>query len=684
MPAFFLTAPSKKERVTVSYDVKLKQVARLCDHTLFDIPKRELGARRGPFPYYGDLFERFEVDDYSIDAPSVIFMAAAGKVVERDGFRVAIEHGPCGSNGFAHVVVPFDPADADYIFSCMAFHPHAVDYIGGANQLQTLDELAVLRLALPWPAPATRQAFVSRLRQLSNQVDDVRAEKKLLAAEQAPQDEALACEKRLYEATQARDIFVNDFMEFGIMGDFDCSPTMPDFGSQPASYSDGRAERARRELSQLACDQAAAEGGIPVNSRLASALGCLGPLVATDTLGLTGEDVAWELGPLAVMRACSTCAQWARLPLREETDQAALVGALDGLMAELAAGNPLLALLPNLSYESSVLDFARLLRWCLALDAVDPARITSSCIRAVFDLALGAPSIPDQVARLIAACARAHADRAGESGFYMADVRCDSLPDLATLVEPQGKSLLQCRDTESLLQTCLVRAVATRGAQQSQSFLAQAPVASALLDDRFVGQEVGIALCEVTEPFQPWTDKPAPKDDPRWLFSAPTRMRSTFAWLENALAHVVEDGISINLIPTSELQTSKPVDCDIRSTLAGQGHVSAVVALPSRIWSDGRPPMSLVILCRNPSAKNTLMVDLSRLGASADLAALHPNPQRCIPDAVADELQGLLEAWIGRGECVDAQSFPCAVIARDQLSNEGFSLAPWKYILVKS
>ncbi len=718
----------------MSYDVKLKEVARLSDHTHFDIPKWELGARRGPFPFYGDLFERFEVDDYGVDAPSVIFMAAAGKVVDADGFRVALEHGRCGSNAFAHVVVPHDPVDAAYIHACLAFHPRAIEYVGGANQLQTLDELAVLRIGLPWPARPVRDAFVERLAELTAEVEAAREAHREVVRANGPEPEQIASEARLNDAVQKRVVFVRDLMEWGVLGEFDCAPTAPSVPSTPSApsvpvpFSDARAERAKAEVLQKAKDAAAEKGGIAVAPGLLAALGPLAGIVETETLGLNSADVAWELGPLAVMRACASQAQWDAVakaaaasaagaaadstnPATTEAAHGALVAALDALMAALAANDPLLTLLPNLSYQSSVLAPERLARWCATLSSVEPTAIEASHIRAVFDLAPGAPAVPAEVASIVAAIASAQLGAGESSGtvgsqdaFYLADAAAGCLVDTPAIVDPaasHGEVVCQCRDTESLLEACFVRAVAVRGqtATGGCPFSAAAPTGSALVGDFFAGRRAAVALCEVAEPLKPWAERPPHRDDPRWTLGVPTRMRPTFAWLEHDLSHTAEGGITIALIPTSELQTVKPVDCDIRARIAGEGHTAAVVTLPARIWGDGRPPMSLVVLRPESGDAPCLMVDASRLDVSPDLAALYPDPQRRIAPGVAEGLSALLSAWVSRGGCPAPQPeapadvpapgvgpaaasapIPRRIVGIEELVASGGNLAPWHYL----
>ena len=666
-------------------DVKLKEVARLCDHTHFDIPKQSLGARRGPYPFYGDLFERFEVDDYGIDAPGVVFMAAAGRVLNNEGgFRLALEHGRCGANPFAHVIVPFNSSDAEYLATCLAFHPHAVDYIGGPNQLQTLDELAVLRIGLPWPCAQTRSAFVSALAQAQAQVTRAHDAREAARRAGASQKELTAMDVAFDKARGARYALANDFLESGVLPGFDCNPCLPDFGHVPVSYSDARADRARLELAQKAADQASRDGGIVVPAGCEGRLGVLAVLVKTDTAGLSPEDVAWELGPLAVMRACAAPEAWGRVhdacSAGDVPARSSLVTALDAVMGALAADNECLTFLPNLSYASSVLDDVRLARWCRALDGLKPASISAQAVRAVFDLAHGGPLVPAEVADIFANACDACLPASGGKRAYIANASSDALADIPSRVGRAEEALLQCDGPEALYQACMVRAVAMRGVSVSGGLLAEAPASGALLCDCFPSSRADVVLAEVPDPLKAWSDRPPHRDDPRWLLGVPTRMRPTFAWAEHCLAHLSPTGTVLMLVATSELQSQKPVDKDILANLIQKGHVSAVVALPARIWGDGRPPMSMLVLRASQETRPCLMVDATELDVSGDLSHFLPAPQRRISADGVKALGELLGSWLASCARCDAVSVPHRVVFPIEVVCSGFLLAPWHYL----
>lgn len=669
----------------MSYDVKLKDVARLCDHTHFDIPKHELGARRGPYPFYGDLFERFEVDDYGIAAPAVIIMAAAGRVLNHDGgFRLALERGFCGANAFAHVVVPHDRADAEYIAACLASHPHAVDYIGGANQLQTLDELAVLRIALPWPHAGTRAGFVSLLSRAKGEVGAAKAARDEARGRNAADKELAALESRCDAASAAHDVLVNDFMEFGILGDLDCRPCTVSFADAPPSVSDARADWVRARHSAEAARDAAERGGLVVPQACLESLGPVAPLVAGDAVGLSAQDVSWELAPLLVLRACSAPLAWERVNAclyGESFQPDGLVARIDAGLAGLAASNELLAFMGGFSYASSALGADRLARWCRALDAIAPEAVTPQAVRAVFDLAQGGPAVPAQVLQILAGCLGACV--AGEAAplAYLPHVLSDGLCDV---VAPAARVSMRCQDNEALFQACMVRAVASRQAAVEAGFAARATPLCALLEDDRLSAPADAVVLEVPDPWRPWSDKPVPRDDPRWTLGAPTRMRPTFAWLEHCLSHLAPGGTALVLLATSQLQTRKPVDKDILARLVAAGHACCAVCLPARIWGDDRPPMSLLVLREAKPGRPCLMVDASACDDFDDREAFSPRPQRVLSSQVAQVLCELLQGWLSCSRVPQTAPMPFCVVDPARRPFEAPSLSPWTYLSDKN
>ena len=140
-------------------------------------------------------------------------------------------------------------------------------------------------------------------------------------------------------------------------------------------------------------------------------MGVLAPLAAQGLEILSDPaDVAWELAPLAVVRACASSSQWAFVAAAAgpyaAPAYASLVRALDTVMTELSESNDLLSFLPNLSYGSSLLTLEQLAGWVGMLDAIEPGTITGAAVRAVLRLDSSFAVLPDSVNGLLEGAVR--------------------------------------------------------------------------------------------------------------------------------------------------------------------------------------------------------------------------------------------------------------------------------------
>ncbi|MBR2834702.1 MAG: N-6 DNA methylase [Coriobacteriales bacterium] len=659
----------------MSYDVQLRYVTRLVDHTHFDIPRNRVVTRKGPYPYYGDLFERFLVDDYGIDAESVLFISAAGKVLNSEGgFRAALEHGRCGSSAFAHTLVPHDPRDGAYLLACLTTLPNAIDYIAGANNLQTLDELAVLRIAIPWPARATRDAYTAAV---------VASDKELAEARKS----SVVDENMLEGLLAKRSYLVRSFMDFGEFEGYDCTPVEPEPYEALPAYSDARAERAREELKAIAVQEAVEKGGLVLHKVSRDALGPLA-CIATQHTGLLGrEDAAWELAPLVLVRKCVPQDIWREVMehVAQKEDRTSLIAALDKALDYLAQNNSCFSFLPNLSFKTSLLTDAQLIDWLTILDGIDTHDLTRLSLRTAFDLDRGAPAVPVEVAGIAGLFAMRLTPHEGT--VYMPHAAENYFSDIPVGYVPGCHVYAQCESAAALLKMILIRGFV---AATDFEFVygpvdGCAPEQTALVHDAFPQQTCDLVLLDIPQDTQnPWSEMIPQKDDPRWVLGAPTRMRSTYAWIQQALSHLAPKGKAIILMPTFELQTMASVDRENRIALVEQGRVQVVVALPSRIWGDGRVPYSLVVLGTQGSAPQTLMIDATMFDTYDDDAVLRDDPQRSLVSEECQRIDKAFCAWLYQNRDTEDVEIDCAgfsaLVSQEELVANGSLLAPWLYV----
>ena len=159
-------------------------------------------------------------------------------------------------------------------------------------------------------------------------------------------------------------------------------------------------------------EDSADAGSMPADLRgRVAQMGVLAPLAAQGLEILSDPaDVAWELAPLAVVRACASSSQWAFAAAAAgpyaAPAYANLVRALDTVMTELSESNDLLSFLPNLSYGSSLLTLEQLAGWVGMLDAIEPGTITGAAVRAALRLDSSFAVLPDSVNGLLEGAVR--------------------------------------------------------------------------------------------------------------------------------------------------------------------------------------------------------------------------------------------------------------------------------------
>ena len=379
-------------------------------------------------------------------------------------------------------------------------------------------------------------------------------------------------------------------------------------------------------------------------------------------------------------------------PVRQEAGKDAIAAALDSAIDLLAKQDPCFSLMPMVSYQGSVLSEKRLAEWLNMFDGLKPWDIDPSAIRAVFEVARGAQAVPSDVAQITGKILAALVPLAED--VYMPCANTTALSDIPALYSPSAHVYAQCEDNASLLQMLFVRGVAAAQAvtpeQDDLSTVMFAPIDadaaqdSALVQDVYPNCRADAVLLEIPWNTGEWLPKPPSKDDARWVLGTPTRMRSTYAWIQQALYHLNPNGYALILLPTFELQTQASVDCDNRKTLVEQQRVHAVIALPPRIWGDDRSPYSLMVLGTSGSAESCLMVDATGMAVYEDDAVLRDNPQRKLTDEAADAVCDAVATFIGasKAKTPERSDSLCvsALVPAKELMKNGALLAPWLYV----
>ena len=432
------------------------------------------------------------------------------------------------------------------------------------------------------------------------------------------------------------------------------------------------------------------EGGADAGSALADArvaqAGVLGPLAAQGLEILSDPaDVAWELAPLAVVRACASSSQWAFIAAAAgpyaAPAYANLVRALDTVMTELSESNDLLSFLPNLSYASSLLTLEQLAGWVGMLDAIEPGTITGAAVRAVLRLDSSFAVLPASVNNLLGSAVRSCARGLGRE-LGSAYVPCSSgegLIDLFAHDFPEATLRSQTQEFSHILADMLVRAAELEGMGEQRGGLGAA-VGSALAHDEFSDWRADLVCAALPCEEGAWHEGAVSPDDARWAaLGVPPRNKATFAWIEQAMFHQVAGGVTVLLAPNCALHSCVGSETELRRKLATSGRVRAVVSLPSRIFADGRPASSLIVLGdpRDAESAQTLMVDMLGCGVPADGTGAAAT--RELPAEVAAHAARVLAAWVERAETPCEQGF-CRVVGAEEIAANADVLTPWTYV----
>ena len=422
-----------------------------------------------------------------------------------------------------------------------------------------------------------------------------------------------------------------------------------------------------------------------VCARVAQA-GVLAPL-ATQGLGILSDpaDVAWELAPLAVVRACASSSQWAFVAAAAgpyaAPAYANLVRALDAVMTELSESNDLLSFLPNLSYGSSLLTLEQLAGWVSMLDAIEPGTITGAAVRAVLRFDPSFAVLPASVNGLLEDAVRSCARGLGRE-LGSAYVPCSSgegLIDLFARDFPEVTLRSQTQEFSHILADMLVRAAELEGMGEQRGGLGAA-VGSALAHDEFNDWQADLVCAALPCEEGAWHEGAVSPDDARWAaLGVPPRNKATFAWIEQAMFHQEKGGLTVLLAPNCALHSCVGSETELRRKLAASGRVRAVMSLPSRIFADDRPASSLIVLGdpRGAESAQTLMVDMLGCGVPSDGAGAAAT--RELPAEVAAHAARVLAAWVERGETPCEQGF-CRVVGAEEIAANADVLTPWTYV----
>lgn len=379
-------------------------------------------------------------------------------------------------------------------------------------------------------------------------------------------------------------------------------------------------------------------------------------------------DAAWEVIPLAYLRARRSDADWQAMAADADCRHT-----IDAWLSEEAARSAPLSYLQGLSCDRSTLDGEGRSRIVSGLQKLVPIDVEGSDL--LWMHAAYLPPIPDsptasacppQVAQLVCGCAALFQQRV-DSVF---DPHCGASGLLALLhaAYPDAAASGQAPDFAMALITAM--AASADGWMIPDGCLA---AGSSLLDDAFVGRTADLVVSMLPPNAGEWTDTRPDPYDARWVFGEPPRNKANLAWLQHAFYHRGEGGTAVLVFCDAVLHESRGCEPIVRRNLIASGCVRAVVSLPGRIFDDKRNPSCIMVLGDpRPGECTTLFIDASGKGADLD------DGSRTVPDEAVQDIMDVMRRWVATGSCRLRGGF-CASASKGAMLDAG-DLTPWTYV----
>lgn len=137
--------------------------------------------------------------------------------------------------------------------------------------------------------------------------------------------------------------------------------------------------------------------------------------------------------------------------------------------------------------------------------------------------------------------------------------------------------------------------------------------------------------------------------DPRWRYGVVPKGRETYAWIEQALAHLDSHGYAVLCVPTDALSTTHVQEFPIRSALVESGRVYASISLPGRLFQRTSAVGHLVVMGPERPAKDgddcpVLFIDAQECGVEFDGSL-----RRRIPDGVKEHIAETFGSYLAGG-----------------------------------
>lgn len=396
---------------------------------------------------------------------------------------------------------------------------------------------------------------------------------------------------------------------------------------------------------------------------------------------VTSFDAAWEVLPLLFLRAVCDDEAWGRIAGSE--DQAHEV---DRALDELAMREPELGFLPNLGCSSSLNREDERAKLIEMMEGLTRSDISGDRLRAIaleymvererrgsvsIERRLDAPC-PPAVSQLMAQLSVCFAPQA--TTLYDPHARTGEIVAAVTRVLPLERvrtDTLRYADTLAATMAWYCDGLASQMIEQETRDVLNCS------EDQNLRFDLVVSLLPPNG--GEWTDRQPDPRDPRWVFGEPPRNKANLAWLQHAFSHRKTSGYAILGLCDAVLHESRGCEPSVRARMIESGYIRVVIALPGRLFDDGRPPVCLLVLGDSREKDDdaqTLFVDA--LDAGIELEGTEGARQRMLPEEVVDRIATVVESWHSGVGYADRAGF-CRSVDRATMVSQG-DLTPWSFV----
>lgn len=395
----------------------------------------------------------------------------------------------------------------------------------------------------------------------------------------------------------------------------------------------------------------------------------------------TSFDAVWEVMPLLLLRAGCDDGMWGRIAGGEDRAHE-----VDRALGELAMHEPELGFLPNLGCSLSLLmedERAKLVEMMGGLTRSDISgdRLRATALEYMVERErrgsvsierhLDAPC-PPAVSRLMARLSSCFAPQA--TTLYDPHARTDEIVAAVSRALPLEEiraATPRYADTLAATMAWYRDGLASRMIEHETRDALSCP------EDQSLRFDLVVSLLPANG--GEWTDHHPDPRDPRWVFGEPPRNKANLAWLQHAFFHRETSGYAILGLCDAVLHESRGCEPSVRARMIESGCVRVVIALPGRLFDDGRPPVCLLVLGDSREEDDdaqTLFVNA--LEAGVEIEGTEGARQRMLPEEVVDRIAAIVESWHSGEGYTDRAGF-CRSVDRATVASRG-DLTPWSLV----